>query len=95
MPAPATSTAGRLAAVRESGALVPDDRDIPRDARHTVTRIFLDQQIADIGAGLEPGPRIDPNRLPHSLQARLKQALKTLEGLPLMTRDVVSARRRG
>ena len=81
--------------MRESGALMPDDMDNLRDAHQTVTRIILDQQIADIEAGLEPGPRIDPKRLPRSLQARLKQALKTLEGLPLMTRDVVSAKRRG
>jgi signal-transduction protein with cAMP-binding, CBS, and nucleotidyltransferase domain len=92
LASPATSTAGRLAAVHDSGTLVQEDMDNLREAHQTVTRIILDQQIADIGAGREPGPRIDPKRLPRGMQARLKQALRTLEGLPLMTRDVVSSR---
>jgi signal-transduction protein with cAMP-binding, CBS, and nucleotidyltransferase domain len=92
---PATSTAGRLTAVHDSGALVQEDLDNLCEAYQTVTRVILEQQIADIEAGLEPGPRVDPKRLPRSLQAKLKQALRTLEGLPLMTRDVVSSGRRG
>jgi signal-transduction protein with cAMP-binding, CBS, and nucleotidyltransferase domain len=91
----ATSSAGRLAAVRDAGTLVQEDMDNLREAHQTVTRIILDQQIADIEAGREPGPRVDPRRLSRSMQAKLKQALKTLEGLPLMTKDVVTSSRRG
>jgi signal-transduction protein with cAMP-binding, CBS, and nucleotidyltransferase domain len=90
---PATSTAGRLAAVRDSGTLGQEDLDNLREAHQTVTRIILDQQIADIEAGREPGPHVDPKRLSRGVQAKLKQALKTLETLPLMTRDVVGSAR--
>ena len=93
LASPATSTAGRLAAVHDSGTLAQEDMDSLREAHQTVTRIILEQQIADIAAGLEPGPRIDPKRLPKSMQARLKQALGTLAALPLMTRDVVGSSR--
>jgi signal-transduction protein with cAMP-binding, CBS, and nucleotidyltransferase domain len=92
LASPATCTAGRLAAVRDSGTLAQEDMDNLCEAHQTVTRTILDQQIADIEAGREPGPLVDPKRLPRSMQAKLKQALKTLEGLPLMTRDVVGSR---
>ena len=95
LASPATSTAARLAAVHDSGTLVQEDMDNLCAAFQTVTRIILEQQIEDIAAGLEPGPRVDPKRLPRSIQAKLKQALRVLEGLPLMTRDVVSSSRRG
>lgn len=93
LASPATSTAGRLAAVRDSGTLVQEDMDNLREAHQVVTRVILEQQIADIQAGREPSPRVDPKRLPRSMQAKLKQALRTLEGLPLMTRDVVASGR--
>jgi len=90
LASPATSTAGRLEAVRDSGALTRDDMENLREAHQVVMRVILDQQIEDIEAGLEPGPRVDPRRLARGTQARLKRSLRTLEGLPLMTRDVVS-----
>ena len=95
LASPATSTAGRLASVRDSGTLAQEDMDNLREAHQIVTRVILDQQIDDIQAGHEPGPRIDPKRLPRSMQAKLKQALRALEGLPLMARDVVGSSRRG
>lgn len=91
----ATSTAGRLAAVHESGTLAQEDMDNLREAHQIVTRVILEQQITDIEAGREPGPRVDPKRLPRSMQGKLKQALRTLEGLAMMTRDVVGSGRRG
>lgn len=92
---PATSTAGRLAAVQETGALAQEDMDNLRDAHQCVTRLILDQQIDDIKIGREPSPRVDPKRLSRSMLARLKQSLKMLEGLSLMTKDIVTSGRPG
>lgn len=87
----ATTTAGRLTAVKESGFLSEDDMDSLCEAMQIVTRTILDQQIVDIAAGRAPSARVDPKRLPRRRRARLKDALRTLEGMATMTRDAVSA----
>ncbi len=88
--AEAVSTHDRLSAVRDSGALNEADMDNLAEAHRTVIGAVLDQQIADIAAGLEPSSRVDPARLKRRGRARLKDALRTLEGMATMTRDVVS-----
>lgn len=93
LASPATATADRLAAARDAGSVTAEDFGNLRDAHRVVARAILDQQIADIAVGREPGPKVDPKRLNRRQQARLKDALRALEGLPLMTRDVVSAGR--
>ena len=87
----ATSTADRLAAVNETGFLNDEDMDGLVAAQQHVTRVMLDQQIADIAAGIEPTGRIDPRRLKRRMRARLKRALRALEVLPHLTRDAVSS----
>ena len=86
----ATSTAARLAALRESDAVTQDDLDAMQETQRMVTRIVLDQQIEDIDAGIVPGGRVDPRRLSRATRKALKQALKILEFLPLIARNMVS-----
>jgi len=87
----ATSTAERMRAVTEAGILDADDFDSLCHAYQQVTRAILDQQIDDIEAGREPSSRVDPKRLPRRLRRRLKDALRTLEALPEITRDAVAS----
>jgi signal-transduction protein with cAMP-binding, CBS, and nucleotidyltransferase domain len=87
----ATSTSERLRAVQEAGILDADDMDNLCDAYKLVARTILDQQIADIEAGREPSSRVNPKRLPRRLRRRLKDALRTLEALPAITRDAVAS----
>lgn len=86
---PVNSTAERLAAAMELGALKQDDMEKLQEAHRLLMRVILDQQIDDIEAGLEPGPLVDPRSLPRGTQARLKQALKSMETVSGLTRDVV------
>jgi CBS domain-containing protein len=87
----ATSTADRMRAVQQAGILDADDFDSLCHAYQQVTRSILDQQIADIEAGREPSSRVNPKRLPRRLRRRLKDALRTLEALPTITRDAVTS----
>ena len=87
----ATSTAERMRAVQAAGLLDADDYDSLCHAYQQVTRTILDQQIDDIEAGREPSSRVDPKRLPRRLRKRLKDALRTLEALPTITRDAVAS----
>jgi signal-transduction protein with cAMP-binding, CBS, and nucleotidyltransferase domain len=87
----ATSTADRMRAVQQAGILDADDFDSLCYAYQQVTRSILDQQIADIEAGREPSSRVNPKRLPRRLRRRLKDALRTLEALPTITRDAVTS----
>jgi signal-transduction protein with cAMP-binding, CBS, and nucleotidyltransferase domain len=61
------------------------------DAYKLVARTILAQQLADIEAGREPSSRVNPKRLPRRLRRRLKDALRTLEALPAITRDAVAS----
>jgi len=87
----ATSTADRLRAVQEAGILDADDMDSLCDAYQLVTRTILEQQLADIETGREPSSRVNPKRLPRRVRQRLKEALRTLEALPDITRDAVTS----
>ena len=60
-----------------------------RQAQETLLGVILDQQLVDLAAGIAPSTRIEPARLPRPDQARLKEALRALEAIPMLLRDAL------
>lgn len=86
----ATSTHGRLEALRQAGVINAGDGDAIADAHALVLGVILDQQLADIADGRAPGNTVDPKRLTRRTAGALKAALKHLTGLKLLVRDSLS-----
>ena len=86
-----TATSVRLAAAAAGGAVPQDDTDGLRQTQETLLGYVLEQQLADIAAGIEPSTRVEIARLSRGRRARLKSALRALDGLPLLVRDVLTA----
>lgn len=76
-----TGTADRLAALTEGGHMSASDASLFRESHALMVRVLLDQQRADIGAGLTLSNRIDPKRLRSVDRDRLKQAFKSINAL--------------
>ncbi|CAA7613951.1 DUF294 nucleotidyltransferase-like domain-containing protein [Magnetospirillum sp. UT-4] len=77
----ATGTSERFTALAAKGLLHDDDLRDFLAVEETVLWTLLDQQLADIDAGLAPSARIDPRRLPRQQRERLRWALKRLQTL--------------
>lgn len=75
------STAGRYSALQEAGLLHRDDLASLLDCHETLLRAMLEQQLADLAAGLPPSARIEPRALPRAGQRRLKAAFKRIRAL--------------
>lgn len=76
-----TGTDDRYAALAEQGLLHEDDcRDLV-EIREVVMRMMLDQQLADLAAGIEPSARIEPKRFPKQQRNRLRWAFRRLRTL--------------
>ena len=84
-----TGTGPRLDATAAAGALPPDEALRLRQAHETLLGFVLQQQLADLAAGIAPSTRVDTARLTRPEQARLKQTLRALEAIPLLLRDVL------
>lgn len=72
----ALATRDRLAELAERGALNAEDAEILIRAHNFLIHQLLDQQAADIAAGLKPSTRIDPRRLLPTVKAGLRNALR-------------------
>lgn len=86
-----TGTADRLTAAAASGRLAGDEAERLIELQRSLMGFVLDQQLADIGAGIALSARVDLARLSRGGKARLKQALRGLGGLPMLARDALTA----
>jgi signal-transduction protein with cAMP-binding, CBS, and nucleotidyltransferase domain len=77
----ATNTDERYALLQEQGTLHEDDYRDFVDIRETVLRLMLEQQLADLAAGIPPSARIDPGRFDRRSRARLRWAFHRLKAL--------------
>ncbi len=86
-----TGSADRLAAVAAAGAVQKDEADRLRQAHESLLRFVLDQQLVDIAAGVPPSTRVDVLRLTRRQRAALKETLRSLDAIPLLIKDVLTA----
>ncbi|MBY0431065.1 MAG: histidine kinase, partial [Rhodospirillales bacterium] len=76
-----TNTYDRYAALCESGLMHPDDLISLGDVHELMLKVMLEQQLADLAAGIAPSARIEPRRLDRGMQSRLKAAFKRIRTL--------------
>lgn len=72
----ALATGDRLAGLAAQGVLNAEDAANLARAYNFLIHRLLDQQTADIAAGIKPSTRIDPRRLHPALKAALRSALR-------------------
>ncbi|MBR9972157.1 DUF294 nucleotidyltransferase-like domain-containing protein [Magnetospirillum sulfuroxidans] len=77
----ATGTDERYTAVKDMELMHEDDWRDFLEIREIVFRVMLDQQLADLAAGIAPSASIDPKRLPKQMRERLRWAFKRLRTL--------------
>ena len=87
---PATATLARLGAARDAGSLNPEDAIGLAEGHELLLGLVLDQQIADIAAGLAPSSRIELARLARPLRRRLTEVLRRVDGIEMNVRDVLT-----
>ncbi len=88
----ATATDARLADAAAKGAFPKDAAVSLAEARGIIVEAILDQQLADISAGLIPGNGVDPKRLGRSGTSRLRNALAVASETPELVREALSNR---
>lgn len=86
-----TSTMGRYQALCDSGEMHPEDLRSLAEAHDVILRAMLEQQLADIAAGLEPSARIEPRRFDRGQQAQLKAAFKRIRVLRTMVGSLLAS----
>ena len=86
----ATSTRARLGALVDERVLVSSDAMALMEAHELIQKIILEQQIADIKEGLDPSSWVNPRSLSPWHLGKLKNALKSLEGMHLLVHDSLS-----
>jgi len=84
-----TATADRLAGAAKAGAIQEEEAQRLRQAQETLLRFVLEQQLADIAAGIAPSTRVELQRLSRRDRALLKETLKSLAAIPLLLQDVL------
>lgn len=84
-----TGTGPRLVAAAAAGAIPPDEALRLRQAQEALLGFILQQQLDDLAAGIPPSTRIDPARLARPDRARVKDALRALEAIPMLLRDAL------
>ncbi|MFM2422075.1 MAG: hypothetical protein RL291_605 [Pseudomonadota bacterium] len=72
-------THARLKAVAPKASISERDLERVLDAHRVVVGVMLDQQLADIEAGLAPSTKVDPKRLDGQEFAALKTALQSVD----------------
>ncbi|MGE5546283.1 MAG: DUF294 nucleotidyltransferase-like domain-containing protein [Solirubrobacterales bacterium] len=76
-----TGTDDRYAALKDMELLHEDDYRDFIEIREIVLRMMLEQQLADLAAGIPPSARIEPKRFPKQMRNRLRWAFKRLRAL--------------
>jgi signal-transduction protein with cAMP-binding, CBS, and nucleotidyltransferase domain len=87
----ALDTGGRLAAAVAAGHLSHDDEVQLRDAHELLLRVVLEQQIADIKAGVALSARVLVARLDGLTRRRLKEALRLIAHIDWTVRDSLTS----
>ncbi len=77
----ATSTDERFAALVEQGQMHQDDQRDFVDVREVVLKAMLEQQLADLAAGIAPSATIEPRRFDSRTRSRLRWAFGRLKAL--------------
>ncbi|EME72008.1 putative signal transduction protein [Paramagnetospirillum caucaseum] len=77
----ATGTGERLRLLAEGGHMSAGEAAAFRESHELMVRILLEQQQADLAAGLPLSNAIDPKRLKSGDRDRLKQAFKAINAL--------------
>ena len=72
----ALAPGARLSALAARGAVNADDAANLARAHNFLIHRLLDQQTADIAAGVKPSTRVDPRRLGPASKAALRSALR-------------------
>ncbi|MBF0391670.1 MAG: CBS domain-containing protein [Alphaproteobacteria bacterium] len=86
----ATGTAERYAELTTLGQMHADDRDGLCAVHELVLRVILDQQLADLAAGVAPSARIEPRHMTKETQVRLKAAFKRIRVLKTLLGGLVT-----
>jgi CBS domain-containing protein len=86
----ATGTADRLRGGAAAARLPGDEAERLIALLSTLMGFVIDQQLVDIAAGVAPSSRIAPAGVSREARARLKAALKGLDGLPMLARDALT-----
>ncbi|MGE4281112.1 MAG: putative nucleotidyltransferase substrate binding domain-containing protein, partial [Magnetospirillum sp.] len=76
-----TGTDERYTAIKDMELLHEDDWRDFLEIREIVFRVMLDQQLADLAAGVPASASIDPKRLSTQMRERLRWAFKRLRTL--------------
>ncbi|MBP7063766.1 DUF294 nucleotidyltransferase-like domain-containing protein [Ferrovibrio sp.] len=87
---PATATQARLRGAAELGHISTEDLEGLLKAHELILGLLLRQQLADLAAGRKPGSRLPVAAISKADRARLKAALRHLEMLPDMVRNVLT-----
>lgn len=86
----ATGTADRLRALAEHGDLGRGEADTFIAGHELMVRALLQQQLADLDAGIPISNRVDPRLLTKADRAQLKAALKSLSSLHWVLSNALS-----
>jgi len=87
----ALDTRSRLEASAAAGHLSRDDEVQLKDAHELLLRIVLEQQIADINAGIAPSARVAVTRLDGPTRRRLREALRRIAQIDWTVRDALTS----
>jgi CBS domain-containing protein len=82
------STAARLRGIALTRAR-EDDLDALMAAQQVLLELCVAQQVEDIARGIPPSNRVEPRRLSRQDQTRLREALKAVGHLDVLTRDLL------
>ena len=85
-----TGTAERLAIAADRGLIGREDAGRLEAARHEIVAVLLRAQLADLAAGRPAGSTVVVRALDRAERERLKQALREIEGLPLLVQDALT-----
>jgi signal-transduction protein with cAMP-binding, CBS, and nucleotidyltransferase domain len=85
-----TATAERIEALADGGRLARADADALLDLLRRCMGLMLDQQVADVRAGVHPSPRVDPRRLDRAARRGLRRALGHVGRVSWIVRDAIA-----
>jgi signal-transduction protein with cAMP-binding, CBS, and nucleotidyltransferase domain len=87
---PATATQARLDAARAAGSLNAEDALGLAEGHEMLLGLVLDQQIADIAAGVSPSTRVEFARLERPVRRRLVEVLRRVDAIETNVRDALT-----
>ncbi|MBY0530487.1 MAG: CBS domain-containing protein [Xanthobacteraceae bacterium] len=86
------STKARIENVRALGLGSEDDLNAMIETHRVILSAILDQQLVDIAAGRPPSNKVEIKRMPRDVQAKLTDALDSINHADEMLRDLLVAR---